>query len=117
MSYQRQVPGGHYVCETTPGRQAQIPGGVFYYSGLSGSLSGTISVNATPTGAGTVVALYLRDNGSSSDYTLFMLTTTDGSGNYSFVNINPSLSWFVLAFDPAGGSQYNIGRHDRLTPG
>ena len=82
------------------------------------SVGPTYGITGVVTAAGSpvvscVVRLYSNSNGA-----LVESTTTDGSGVYSFTDLSPTPeSYFVLAFDPAGGTVYNIGRLALLTAG
>jgi hypothetical protein len=47
------------------------------------------------------------------------MVRTDANGFYTFTGLDPtkSESYAVIAFDLEAGTDYNIGRHDRLTAG
>lgn len=75
-------------------------------------INGEVTAGGSPV-ASCVVRLYDRTTGALVDS-----TTTDGSGLYAFTGLDPdSEKYFVLAFDPSGGTQYNIARLDLLTAG
>lgn len=80
-------------------------------SPMTSSVSGTVLLNAVPV-ANCVVRLYHRDSGLLVDRTL-----TDSVGAYNFTNLYGATDgYFAIAFDPAGGGQYDAVVHDFITP-
>lgn len=75
------------------------------------SFSGTVIANGQPV-PDCVVRLYHRASGLPLDF-----ARTAANGTYSFHNLyGASEAYFVVAFDPDSGTQYNAVIHDRLTP-
>lgn len=77
-----------------------------------GVLAGTVTENGTPIPYA-VVAVYYRP-------TMQLITTArcDGSGAFSVPRLDPAdtHAYFIVAFDPDGGTLYNALVYDRLTP-
>lgn len=75
-------------------------------------IEGIVTAGGSPV-TSCVVRLYDRTTGNQVDD-----TTTNGSGFYSFTGLAAdSEKYFVIAFDPSGGTSYNLGCLDRLTAG
>lgn len=77
-----------------------------------GVLAGTVTENGTPIPYA-VVAVYYRP-------TMQLITAVrcDASGTFSVPRLDPAdtQAYFVVAFDPDGGTLYNALIYDRLTP-
>lgn len=80
---------------------------------LNGDLSGAVSAGGSPV-VGAKLYLYWR-----ASMQMIARAFTDASGNYSFSGIanTGSPDYTILAFDPAGGTQYNDQIMSLLTPG
>lgn len=79
---------------------------------LSGTLVGSITESGTPI-PNAVVHLYFRTSG-----VLIGRTFSAADGSYSFSGLDPTTSqYYVVALDPAGGTQYNDQIKSLLTPG
>lgn len=93
-----------------------------------GAISGVVEVNGVPAAGIWVYLLYRGSEDQSiiqGDITFvgdtwlwpIMRCKSDANGAFSFSNcLLPSNKYAVLAIDPDGGVQYNIARHDRVTP-
>lgn len=77
----------------------------------NGSIAGVVLEGNTPVSAGTV-RLYERSTG-----TLLLSQTTNQWGQFRFNGLDETQAnnYFVVAFDPDGGVQYNAQVFDRLT--
>lgn len=77
-----------------------------------GVLAGTVTENGTPIPYA-LVAVYYRP-------TMQLITAArcDASGNFSVPRLDPAdtQAYFVVAFDPDGGTLYNALIYDRVTP-
>lgn len=95
----------------------QRPGVRWFDVPTTGAISGTVQEETSPgvyaAKSGVTVRLYWRLSGQ-----LIASTTSDGSGLFSFAGLDPTASqlYFVLAFDDAAGTVYNIAPADLLTP-
>jgi hypothetical protein len=80
---------------------------------MAGAIIGKVSENGGGAVSGAVVRLYLRSTGA-----LLASTTTNSVGYYWFTALDhtDTANFFVVAFDPAGGTQYNAEILDLLTP-
>ena len=78
----------------------------------AGKIAGTVREGATPVAACTV-RLYDRSTGA-----LISSQTTGTYGEFLFASLDETQTenFFVVALDPAGGTQYNAMIYDRLTP-
>lgn len=77
----------------------------------TGVLSGVVNDSAVPVPR-CMVRLYYRPTG-----VLIRSAFTDAAGAFVFTALDPTdmQNYFVIAFDPAGGTQYNAIIFDRLT--
>lgn len=93
------------------------PGVRWFNVPTDGAISGTVQEETTPGNytakSGITVRLYWRLTGQ-----LINSTVSDGSGLFSFAGLDTTASelYFVLAFDDATGTVYNIAPADLLTP-
>lgn len=93
------------------------PGVRWFNVPTNGSISGTVQEETTPGNyvakSGIPVRLYWRLTGQ-----LIASDVSDGSGLFSFSGLDPAETgaYFVLAFDDASGTVYNIAPADLLTP-
>jgi hypothetical protein len=90
-----------------------MSGGGSGFVRTDGSITGVVTENGTPVAAVDVVLIW-RPLMSVIGY-----ARTNASGVYLFTGLDPTFTakYAVIAFDPAGGTVYNIGRLDLLTPG
>jgi hypothetical protein len=78
----------------------------------NGSIYGVVTESAAPVANVRVLLLYREPT-----LTILRATFTDSNGRYRFDKLDATKSgYLVVAFDPAGGVQYNVGRLDRMTP-
>jgi hypothetical protein len=82
------------------------------WSNTSGTLSGVVSDNGTPV-SHALVRCYYRPGGQLIASTW---TASDGSFSFPGLDATDTTAFFVIAFDPDGGTQYNAIIFDRLTP-
>ncbi len=74
------------------------------------SLTGSVDDTGVPV-AGCTVRLYYRISG-----TLARSTRTASDGTFTFAGLTAEIgAWTAVAFDPAGGTNYNALVYDKLT--
>jgi hypothetical protein len=114
----RQVLVTHAVPPAAFASQATRRTYVVFWDGVAslstdstGSLSGVVEEAATPLSR-CMVRVYYRPTG-----TLIRSAVTEADGSFELPGLNPGdvQNYFVVAFDPAGGTQYNALIFDRLT--
>jgi hypothetical protein len=78
-----------------------------------GSISGTVTASGTPQVGVRLLLIW------KAHPLVIASTLTDANGYYSFTGLDPTKTegYAVIAFDLETGTDYNIGRLDRLTAG
>jgi hypothetical protein len=91
------------------------PQGSHFNDGMAtnGSITGKVTV-ATVAQVDVAVCLIWRQTKQ-----IIGMVRTDANGDYTFTGLDPTKaeSYAVIAFDLEAGTDYNIGRQDRLTAG
>ena len=84
----------------------------------AGMISGTVKEDGVAK-SGVWVYLLYRGHEAFGEQPVIVIDRVKSAsdGTFSFCDLNDTKNcYLVIALDPEGGTQYNIARHDRITP-